>query len=315
MDPRKKPKTQLHPNDNGDANPNSTEKESISTALGSKSKACTKFFSTSGCPFGEGCHYLHYVPGGVNAIPQMPTLGNTFGAASRKAMGFTPSVGLASSVPPLDKPDPGLGYKTRLCNRYGTDEGCQFGDKCHFAHGEKELRKGNVIAKDLERERIAGPYGSIAGPGLDLEGKQAGYPLYRDPPPGISAAANFGASSTAKISIDASYASCIIGKGGANTKQIYRSTGAKMFIKEHDSNPNLKNVELEGSFDQINQATAMVRELIRQNDMQSTKPSVHGPQNRKTKLCENFAKGTCTFGDRCNFAHGPNELREHTAGP
>ena len=38
-------------------------------------------------------------------------------------------------------------------------------------------------------------------------------------------------------------------------------------------------------------------------------PASHG-SNFKTKLCENFAKGSCTFGDRCHFAHGASELRK-----
>ncbi|KAJ2637041.1 hypothetical protein GGF40_002634 [Coemansia sp. RSA 1286] len=29
----------------------------------------------------------------------------------------------------------------------------------------------------------------------------------------------------------------------------------------------------------------------------------------KTSLCKDFPLGKCTFGDRCNFAHSPNELR------
>lgn len=32
--------------------------------------------------------------------------------------------------------------------------------------------------------------------------------------------------------------------------------------------------------------------------------------NFKTKLCENFSKGSCTFGDRCHFAHGAAEQRK-----
>ncbi|GKD96041.1 zinc finger CCCH domain-containing protein 14-like protein [Tanacetum coccineum] len=34
--------------------------------------------------------------------------------------------------------------------------------------------------------------------------------------------------------------------------------------------------------------------------------------NFKTKLCENFTKGSCTFGDKCHFAHGAEEL--HSSG-
>ena len=31
-------------------------------------------------------------------------------------------------------------YKTSLCKKFGTPEGCPYGEKCQFAHGEQELR-------------------------------------------------------------------------------------------------------------------------------------------------------------------------------
>jgi hypothetical protein len=39
------------------------------------------------------------------------------------------------------------------------------------------------------------------------------------------------------------------------------------------------------------------------------------PNNFKTKLCENFAKGSCTYAERCHFAHGEAELRSSEAAP
>ena len=38
-------------------------------------------------------------------------------------------------------------------------------------------------------------------------------------------------------------------------------------------------------------------------------PNGSKSSNYKTKLCENFLKGACTFGDRCHFAHGETEQR------
>ena len=32
-------------------------------------------------------------------------------------------------------------YKTTLCRHYNTPQGCSYGDKCQFAHGEQELRQ------------------------------------------------------------------------------------------------------------------------------------------------------------------------------
>ena len=32
----------------------------------------------------------------------------------------------------------------------------------------------------------------------------------------------------------------------------------------------------------------------------------------KTELCRNWELGQCPFGQKCTFAHGPNELRQKT---
>ncbi|KAM1197246.1 hypothetical protein ACFX2I_008868 [Malus domestica] len=284
---------------NGGFKKNKQELESFSTGVGSKSKPCTKFFSTAGCPFGESCHFLHYVPGGYNAVAQM--------------MNLAPA-----PPPPRNIPGPpshsngsnSSGVKSRICTKYNSPEGCKFGDKCHFAHGEWEL--GKPLAQFHDDPRAMGP-----GPGRMgnwMEPHLAG------------PASSFGASSTAKISVDASHAGAIIGKGGVHSKRICLRTGAKLSIRDHESNPNLRNIELEGTFEQIQQASAMVSELIATVSTSGPGKAPGGGggggggggrgapapprSNYKTKLCDNFTKGTCTFGERCHFAHGAAELRK-----
>ena len=109
-----------------------------------------------------------------------------------------------------------------------------------------------------------------------------------------------------KISVDASLAGGIIDKDGVNTKQISWVTGVKLSIRDHQSNPNLKNIELEGNFDQIKQASDLVRDLIAtisasmpaKNPSSAVAPAGGGrgsgpggtSSNYKTKLCENFLK-------------------------
>ncbi|XP_077254155.1 zinc finger CCCH domain-containing protein 31-like [Tasmannia lanceolata] len=271
---------------------NKQEMESFSTGIGSKTKPCTKFFSIAGCPFGESCHFLHYVPGGLNAVAQMTNLGNPALHMSSRNPAAPPSLSDGSSPT----------VKTRMCNKYNSAEGCKFGDKCNFAHGEREL--GRPIMPSHEDHRPMGPMTGRLGGRLE------------PPPPAQGAAGSFGASATAKISVDASLAGAIIGKGGVNSKQICRVTGAKLAIREHESDPNLRNIELEGTFDQIKQASTLVRELIVNIGTAAGPMKIPAPapaaaaNNYKTKMCENFTKGSCTFGDRCHFAHGANDLRK-----
>ncbi|GAA0149605.1 RNA metabolism protein [Lithospermum erythrorhizon] len=264
--------------------------EMDSSATGTKLKPCTKFFSTAGCQFGETCHFLHYVPGGYNAVSQM--------------MNMAPAPGPRNATaPPMSNGSAPSAVKTKICNRFNSAEGCKFGNKCNFAHGEWEL--GSAIVPSREDPRAMGP-----GPGR----------FGRMEPAIPGPTGGFGASSSAKISVLASLAGPIIGKSGVNSKQICRQTGAKLSIRDHETDPNLRNIELEGTFEQIQQASAMVRELIASLNSMSGGPArtpgmPGGPpppanlSNYKTKMCENFTKGSCTFGDRCHFAHGAAELR------
>ncbi|KAF8395710.1 hypothetical protein HHK36_019660 [Tetracentron sinense] len=133
---------------------------------GGKPKPCMKFFSTSGCLFGESCHFLHYVPGGLSSLGLSPVVSlSVASAAASQRKPMAPVVDPSATV---------NGYKTKLCNRFNTPDGCRFGEKCHFAHGESDLRAPNNQSRgNVRREPMEGPRGS-GPPGFSSEG--SGFP-------------------------------------------------------------------------------------------------------------------------------------------
>ncbi|KAK4419499.1 Zinc finger CCCH domain-containing protein 31 [Sesamum alatum] len=236
--------------------------------------------SISGCCFGDRCQFLHYVPGGINVVTQLLGSNPPLPAAPRHPV-----------VPPF-------------CNKFNTADGCKYGKKCFFLHSEHELGRPT-----MPFHRSLHAMGQIPG----RYGRGRTEPI----PPNLGAAASFGTSATVKISIDASMAGAIIGPAGAICGQIRCLTGVKLSINDHESDPKLKNVELEGTFDQTRQASQMIHQQIIHvsassvGHMKNPASSGNAPGSKyKTKLCENFAKGPCTFGDRCHFAHGAEELRK-----
>eukprot|EP00253_Pinus_taeda_P001845 PITA_01845 len=78
-----------------------------------KTRPC-KFFLGGNCPYRERCNFLHDTEQGQ------------FNNAA--------VVRAASSTRPPN-------WKTKLCVNWGNSQNCNFGDKCHFAHGFGELQK------------------------------------------------------------------------------------------------------------------------------------------------------------------------------
>ncbi|KAJ0961520.1 hypothetical protein J5N97_001693 [Dioscorea zingiberensis] len=122
--------------------------QSFSTA--GKPKPCLKFFSSLGVAPGAS----------LSAASAASAAANQRNPASS---GGDPSVTVN-------------GYKTKLCNKFNTAEGCRFGDKCHFAHGERDLRPANNWSRGNRRPMSNGPLVGAAPPAFTNGLNPAGYP-------------------------------------------------------------------------------------------------------------------------------------------
>lgn len=240
-----------------------------------KTKACTKFFSVSGCPYWSKCNFLHALPPGMNSFPT--AMSNIMDETKRK---------------------------TKLCNKFNSPEGCPFGDKCNFAHGDKDLQPQRSQGMQFCQRSAAIPNQGMFG--------NAGR---RDPQvEGVGAA-----TATATMPVRADAVGAVIGKGGCNIKNIFAQSGASVkFTGTDDAEATHRTLEMVGTLEQIQVAQQMVQSYVSMFNTSGGGKSQDMAKNKanfKTKLCENWSKtGNCTYGSRCHFAHGEDELRAATEG-
>ena len=109
------------------------------------------------------------------------------------------------------------------------------------------------------------------------------------PMPGITTDRGFaehanmaGSISTIVLSLKSSLAGIIIGKGGANSKEIMQISKADLQVQAPPEDPSLCIVRITGTFEQTNIALRLVHQKVE---------------------CKFFSRG-CRNGDNCKFYHG-----------
>ncbi|XP_020164499.2 zinc finger CCCH domain-containing protein 52-like isoform X1 [Aegilops tauschii subsp. strangulata] len=204
----------------------------------------------------------------------------------------------------------GAGSKSKPCVRFFSTAGCRFGSNCHFIHdipagshavAETSIPSGPAPAPAQDEEELVRLNPTPPPLVMDKPRPTGDHALRAPTPPNAAPAMS-------KITVDASLAGAVIGRGGATIREISRASGARLRIRDHERDAGLKNVELEGTPDQIRHASAMVWEHL---------PVLGGGRYNgvKTRLCAHFARGSCTYGDGCRFAHSESELRRPAPAP
>ncbi|KAJ9140950.1 hypothetical protein P3X46_031539 [Hevea brasiliensis] len=115
-----------------------------------KMKLCKKFYNGEECPYGDRCNFLHEDPSkfrddigrfressaisiGTTGQPMVPGIGGSNATEVNKPVNNSCSDAFRANMKPVY-------WKTKLCTKWETTGQCPFGEKCHFAHGQAELK-------------------------------------------------------------------------------------------------------------------------------------------------------------------------------
>ncbi|XP_057770395.1 zinc finger CCCH domain-containing protein 39 [Salvia miltiorrhiza] len=97
-------------------------------------KICKKYYNGEECPYGDKCNFLHERP----SPPLKKLKVDMPGQRETSAI----SIGVTGNTGELDPAAPG--WKMRICSRWEMGQ-CNYGERCHFAHGNSELRFSGSI--------------------------------------------------------------------------------------------------------------------------------------------------------------------------
>ncbi|KAM3714041.1 hypothetical protein ACJW31_01G301500 [Castanea mollissima] len=123
-----------------------------------KLKLCKKFCYGEECPYGDRCNFLHEDPAKFrddskrfreSSVINIGTSGSSMAhrSVSNQSDGSRPVNNGPDAFRVTTRPY----LKTKLCNSWERGQ-CHYGDKCHFAHGQAELR---VAVGLLEGETLS----------------------------------------------------------------------------------------------------------------------------------------------------------------
>ncbi|KAH6819352.1 hypothetical protein C2S51_002955 [Perilla frutescens var. frutescens] len=98
-------------------------------------KICKKYYNGEECPYGDKCNFLHERPS-----PPMKKLKVEMpGQRESSAISIGVTGDSRGNAGDLDQTATAVGWKMRMCSRWEMGL-CNYGERCHFAHGQSDLR-------------------------------------------------------------------------------------------------------------------------------------------------------------------------------
>ena len=228
-------------------------------------KLCAKFFSIHGCAYGADCHFLHtYRPG--LPVPPRPA-----------------PLPYAYTMSDAMRPQVNEKMKTRLCRNFESPEGCRFGDRCVFAHGEEELRTEEANTASMGSTYM-----------LQTSIEQA-----------------------VLVPVPQVHVGAIVGKAGSAIAQVSATSGAKvsMLSAEYTNSDGNRLCRVVGTPLDVQRAQEMIYQRLTYAERKKSDSAKDAKKKPfKTKICDSWVRnGNCPFGRRCHYAHGKEELQNQNS--
>jgi hypothetical protein len=120
-----------------------------------KTRMCKNWEQTGTCLYAGRCNFAHgeeelRSASGTAAAPASAPAP----AASTQAVSPTPASRPSTRRQIEEESErPAQLYKTRMCKNFEQNGSCKFGEKCNFAHGKEELRRGGGAASTVSAGR------------------------------------------------------------------------------------------------------------------------------------------------------------------